>query len=165
MGMPAWKGFTIHHSLTKDGRGVSWGAIRRYHTETKVWAAVGYHYGIEYVSDAYGSAYEVFTGRPLNWIGAHARGQNKTHIGVCFMGNFDAGKPNKEMLVKAVTHILVPLTLGLHINQRQGLGEKDLGRLLVMHRSVAPWKSCPGEKFPMEELRTMFTDMLREELV
>jgi len=32
----------IHHSLTKDGQAVSWGAIERFHRETQGWSDVGY---------------------------------------------------------------------------------------------------------------------------
>ena len=106
-----WKGFTIHHSLTKDSGTVSWNAIRHYHMNTKGWRDIGYHFGIEQVGRLDSEAFEIFVGRPLTMNGAHARGLNSKQIGVCMVGNYDSVAPRKEMLIKLVRYLLVPLTL------------------------------------------------------
>ncbi len=158
--MPQWKGFTIHHSLTKDSGTVSWDAIRRYHVETKGWAAVGYHFGVELV----GHSFEALIGRPLTWPGAHARGLNTKQIGICFVGDFDGYEPEKAMLAKAVTHIMVPLALGLVSLRQLGSTDHTFRNMITPHTAVAPWKTCPGEQFPIERLMTMFSDMMKEEM-
>ncbi len=50
-------------------------------------ACIGYHYLIS--SDG-----QVWEGRPLQFQGAHATGDNnKGNIGICLLGNFDRGRP------------------------------------------------------------------------
>ena len=144
----------IHHSLTKDSRTVSWGAIRNYHMSHKFrgnikterqanelriqgyhvekpWSDVGYHFGIELA----GNYYETFIGRMLDVQGAHARGQNGDSIGVCFVGNFDTWAPPLKQWQKGLE--LIRFLLG-HL----GLNLSDV----YPHRAFAN-KSCPGKKF------------------
>jgi hypothetical protein len=89
----------IHHSLTKDGRTVSWGAIRKYHMTEMAppMVEIGYHEGVELVDDAY----EALMGRPWDRIGAHTLGQNYRSLGLCLIGNFDLEEPPPKQLEKA----------------------------------------------------------------
>jgi N-acetylmuramoyl-L-alanine amidase len=130
----------IHHSLTKDGLVVDWNAIRNYHIKTNGWIDIGYHYGIENVN----GEYLIQLGRP-DWAqGAHCKeqGMNNKGIGVCVVGNYDLGPPPKEAM-----DLLVILVSDLCAKYR--LSESRI----VTHNQYAPYKSCPGNKFPMDELQ------------
>jgi hypothetical protein len=85
----------IHHSLTDDSRSVSWEAIRKYHLQ-QGWHGIGYHYGIELVSDHY----ELFNGRKPDQIGAHCKegGMNGCSLGICLVGNYDHIRPPDQAL-------------------------------------------------------------------
>ena len=72
-----WKGIVVHHSATSSGTVES---FRRYHMDTNGWVDIGYNFVI--YRD--GTIHE---GRPLTIDGAHAPGYNKTHIGICLVGN------------------------------------------------------------------------------
>jgi len=133
----------IHHSLTADSGSVSWQAIRRYHMETNGWRAIGYHLGVEMISGVT-SRYELLAGRPLTWSAAAAKEQrmNSRGIHVCFVGNYDEKQPPAEMLAFALPHLAAICDLaGIQVDRRHVIG----------HREVAPYKSCPGKLFDMDE--------------
>jgi hypothetical protein len=138
----------IHHSLTKDSGTVSAQAIRRYHLEVKGWRAIGYHLLVERINDRY----EMIVGRPLTWSASAARERSMNHIGihVCFIGNYDLGPPPAEMLAFALPHLgaICDLT-GIQVDREHVIG----------HREVAPYKSCPGEKFDMDAFVRLLTGM------
>lgn len=95
--MRPWQGIITHHSATPDGETFSWGPIRRYHMSLG-WRDIGYHFGVELIRDE--GNYEILVGRDINMDGAHTRGKNDTHIGVCLVGNYDAIPPLPEQLEK-----------------------------------------------------------------
>ena len=136
-----WQGILIHHSLTKDSGTVSWQAIRHYHEKVRRWRAIGYHFGVEEIKSSGGTTYEVLAGRPLDWFGAHERKVNRTHIGICFVGNYDEVEPPVEMLRVACERIIRPCMKAFSIH-REGI---------QAHRDYKD-KSCPGNKFNMNVL-------------
>lgn len=129
----------IHHSLTKDGREVSWDAIRWYHTHTNGWNDIGYHFGIELVN----AHYEILMGRMMDQIGAHAKGHNHNSIGICCVGNFDLAPVPQVQLDR-----LVDLTQSL---MRVFSIPADR---VHRHHEFAAYKTCPGKMFQWGEFKT-----------
>ena len=128
---PRPKGFYIHHSATRDTASMSFDAIMRYHTETNNWADIGYDYLIEYIE----TTPMVFTGRGLQYMGAHARGFNDC-IGICVVGNYD-----DKALEADKAEVLIRLLASLIVLYPE-LSPDDIH----YHREVAN-KTCPGLDF------------------
>ena len=55
------------------------------------YTCIGYHYYI--TRDG-----KMHNGRPIEYIGAHAKGHNKNTIGICLEGDFREDKPTAEQL-------------------------------------------------------------------
>jgi len=144
----------IHHSLTKDGPTVSWGAIRKYHMTPASqggpadgpWKDIGYHAGIELVESGGVLYFEILVGRFWNEQGAHAgAGHNAGSLGFVFIGNFDLGEPPAAMLERGAKFIRFWMDLcGIPIEK-------------VRRHSEVAAKTCPGKLFPWAK----FIDLLR----
>lgn len=132
----------VHHSLTKDSTTVSWGAIRRYHTQTLGWKDCGYHAGVELVKSGNESYYEILMGRTWDIQGAHSKGQNHNSLGICFVGNYDKEEPPRAMLIVGVK--IIRLWMKLY-----NIAVSDI----LGHRDFLGYKSCPGTQFDLEKLR------------
>jgi len=127
--------------LTKDGKTVSWDAIRRYHTIDLGWRDIGYHFGIELV----GMHYEILVGRMINEQGAHTRGQNENSIGICFVGNYDLEFPDPQMWELGL-RLVGSLCDVLSIPKER----YDHFRSVTGHRDHSA-KSCPGHNFDLDK--------------
>lgn len=140
-----WSYVMIHHSLTDDSDAVSWGAIRRYHTEEKGWSEIGYHFGVELVS----GYYEIMAGRSLDRSGAHCKEDQMNHraIGVCAVGNFDLAPPPEGQIAA-----LRDLVQGLLFEH------KILVANVLGHRERATYKTCPGTQFDLDAFRDSLVD-------
>lgn len=101
--------------------------IEAWHLSKPGWIGIGYHYVIH--KDG-----EVWKGRPEHVHGAHALGVNKTSIGICLAGNFDATLPT-EAQETALRELLIDIT------ERYDIGTDDINP----HRTFAS-KSCFGSK-------------------
>lgn len=141
----------VHHSLTKDSGSVSWGAIRKYHTETKKnpYKDIGYHAGIELVKSGNELYYEILMGRMWDTPGAHVRGANGDSLGLCFIGNYDITAPKKEMIKIGAKVIALWLRLfNLTIDD------------IYSHHNFNIHKTCPGSLFDMAHLKMLVQEKL-----
>ena len=82
-----WEGVLIHHSAT--GPNVTVQQIRDYHVKVRGWEEIGYHGAISQES----GKWAFHPGRSLAMPGAHCPGKNKTHLGLCLIGNFMQSLP------------------------------------------------------------------------
>ena len=134
------KNIIIHHSLTKDGKTVSWNAIRKYHISIGC-DMIGYHYGTELIDDNY----EILVGRMMNETGAHCKQQNMNNqsLGICCIGNFDIDPvPARQwQLCLTLVRSLVDV-LQLSVDNIYG------------HNQFANYKSCPGKNWSMDKFRS-----------
>ena len=95
----------LHCAATPEGRTVSVDTIRRWHTN-KGWSDIGYHYVI-------GLKGEISKGRPIEKTGAHVRGQNRSSIGICYVGGVDVNMKAKDTRTEAQKNSLRVLLLDL----------------------------------------------------
>ena len=115
------KGIVIHHSASGD---VSANEIDRWHRQ-KGWDQVGYHFVIR----KNGS---IEPGRSFEVAGAHKRGKNSTHLGVCLTGDFTKHKPSKQQL-SALMHLVEGL-----------INRFDIQEVIGHH------DNCPGPNFSLD---------------
>jgi len=142
----------IHHSLTKDGETVSWAAIEKFHRETNGWSDIGYHAGVEVVTDNPDlAAYQIqaLIGRsPLAQASACPQGgMNTRALHVCVIGNFDLVAPSEQVLRALCRRVIVPWMREYGIAPSQ----------IVGHRDYNPSKTCPGKLFDLDLVRRMVT--------
>lgn len=81
----------LHCTATKEGQDISLETIRGWHVIGNEWHDVGYHYVILLNG-------EIALGRNVFTEGAHTSGENKTSIGVAYVGGLDEnGEPKDTM--------------------------------------------------------------------
>lgn len=139
---------TIHHSATacRDARtSAAIAAIRsiqRYHQDEQGWGDIGYHFLID-------PAGRVWTGRAVDWQGAHAGDdeRNQGNVGICLLGNYTPGDqgPPQPAQIDALAALVQQLCV------RHGVAAKDV----VTHRELKQ-TDCPGPylQTAVEGLRT-----------
>lgn len=117
----------LHHSASPMDR-TTIHSIHNWHLQ-RGWLGCGYHYVIH--SDG-----SIFQGRPLNTVGAHARGYNEYSVGICVVGNFDIEYPTlfqQEALGKLLLYLINDKLRGQSLSIKR---HKDVAATL-----------CPGKKF------------------
>jgi len=133
----------FHHSKSPD---VPIETIKKWHTDKppkgKGWEDIGYHFVIR--ADGV-----IETGRPLEMIGAHAKGRNKDSIGVCLTGDFNKESP---------TGFQLESSKALYYSECKKYG-KNLA--VEFHTPLSQEFPCPGEKLE----RIAFITSLRKTLV
>ena len=132
------KKIIIHHSASVDGKTQNWGEIRRYHTVSKGWLDIGYHYGIELVD----YDYEVLIGRFEDENGAHCPGQNDKALGICIVGNFEKMPVPLEQWAKALKLV------------RQLIKNHNLSRGDIYGHRDFKATACPGQYFDMSKFKS-----------
>lgn len=117
----------LHHSASPmDSTTIH--DIHRWHLQ-RGWLGCGYHYVIH--EDG-----SIFQGRPLNTVGAHARGYNERSIGICVVGNFEVEYPNlyqQEALGRLLLHLINDKLSGQSLS-------------IIRHKDISS-TLCPGRNF------------------
>ena len=128
--------YIILHHVKETGRRYDINEIHQWHlkreTNGKKWAGFGYHFFVD--KDG-----EIFTGRPVDAIGSHTLNYNSVSVGICFEGNFDVERMTEKQLDASV--LLISILSLVYKNAR-----------IRGHRNFNKQETCPGEKFPMEEV-------------
>lgn len=113
----------IHCSATPPTMDIGVKEIRSWHVNERKWRDIGYHIVVR--RDG-----EVELGRPLEMQGAHARGHNKTSVGVCWVGGVDKDmNPENNMTREQETELwctVQNLMLIYGIEKAQVVGHRDL---------------------------------------
>lgn len=140
----------VHHSLTEDGSTVSWPAIEKYHIETNKWKDIGYHAGVELITDNPDLSkykYQALIGRSIeqNAAACPQGNMNEVALHVCCVGNYDFIPPSDEMLYILVTRVIRPWSLEFNIPPERWVGHRDYNKN----------KTCPGTKFDLDHLRSL----------
>jgi N-acetyl-anhydromuramyl-L-alanine amidase AmpD len=120
----------IHCSATKPSQNVPIETIKKWHVEERGWSDIGYHYYI--TRDGV-----LHQGRPIERPGAHAKGHNKTSIGICYEGGLDEDGNPEDNRTKEQIYTIVSLIKGLKSDYEAEkiIGHRDLPRVS---------KACPS---------------------
>lgn len=110
------------------------------------WSDIGYHYVIRLDGT-------IESGRPINKIGAHARGQNKDSVGICYVGGLDASghpkntmTPEQRISVNRICRALCQvLNKPLALNGHREYSAKACPSFEVseVFSSLQEWMGCP----------------------
>lgn len=169
---PAW--IVIHHSWSPDrDKYNDWEGIKTFHTSWRFngdivtperaqelkaegktvvepWHKVGYQFGIEKVNNKI----EVFTGREIGEVGAHAIGFNAKSIGICLIGNYDIAPPDVDRFF-VLASLCRQLQREFNIPKECVIGHRDTFTLL----NEPVQKSCPGKMFDLAIFRERLLDV------
>ena len=141
-------GIVIHHSATRDTDSISFNAIRKYHVDTLDCDDIGYHDLIEETA----SGIMIFTGRGVQYVGAHAYGRNDM-LGTCVVGNYDVQTPSNAHVEVLVRSLVAKLAMYPH-----------LGIDNIHYHNETSTKTCPGTKFPQLAMLKTWVDVKRKYL-
>lgn len=117
----------VHCSATPPNIDIGVKEIRDWHVDGNGWSDIGYHYVIR--RDG-----RIGDGRPLGVQGAHAKGHNKTSIGICLVGGVDRdNKPDANFTAEQYISLVMLI--------KYLKGEFSIGKI-IGHRDVSN-KACP----------------------
>lgn len=130
----------LHHAAAKSCTPQQ---VHQWHLQNG-WSGMGYHFFISQEG-------QIFRGRPEDTVGSHAKGYNSKSIGVCFEGDFTVQNIPKAQL-EAGKELVAYL--------------KDKYKItnVKAHRDLMA-TSCPGSKFPFNEIANAKQNVTKENLV
>lgn len=152
----SWLRITVHHSDQVPGTRLdgtladSQEALRKIQhnaIENERWGDIGYHFLI----DASG---RIFEGRPLEWQGAHARGDNNVrNLGICLLGDFHRRPPSPAALA-ALEALLEELRAKNGLARSSVVCHRDLVNTVCPGDALASWvksyrRGAPPELFAL----------------
>lgn len=133
----------IHCADTPEGRHVTIEQINKWHIQ-RGFSSIGYHYVI-YLDGS------IHSGRPIEEIGAHCKGQNRYSIGICYVGGrMKTSKKAKDTRTIEQKGALIRLVKSLMTEYK--LKATDV----YGHCQFDAAKACPS--FDIEDLRKHLVD-------
>ena len=139
-----WKYIVLHHSASPTGNAAM---FDREHRE-KGWDELGYHFVIDNGRGGSDGAIEIGPRWLKQKWGAHAKTPdnrfNDFGIGICFVGNFEQGKPTAKQLA-AASKLVAWLMKTYDIPQKNILGHEDTGKSTL----------CPGKFLSVAKVRSL----------
>jgi hypothetical protein len=128
--------------------------IERAKEGKRPWACIGYHYVILPSGQAEAGRYEKMNG-------SHAPGMNRRSLGVCFIGNFETGKPPSKKQLKGGARLVAELCSRFSILPADIIPHHTVYRKYwnPYHKRKRHTK-CPGRFFPIGDFRRMVRDLL-----
>ena len=143
-----WTAIVVHHSGTKNGNAA---IFDKWHREGNHWEGVGYDFVIGNGTDSGDGQVEVTFRWQEQIAGAHCGGTagnwaNKDGVGVCLVGNFNSTVPTTRQMQSL-------LKLIRFLQERYGISKSRI----YGHNTTpgARVTDCPGNRFPMAELKSM----------
>jgi N-acetyl-anhydromuramyl-L-alanine amidase AmpD len=130
----------LHHAAAKS---CSAQDVHSWH-RSRGWIGIGYNYFVR--KDG-----QIYRGRPEDVVGAHATNYNSKSIGICFEGDFMVESMPKAQL-EAGKELVAYLKDKYKITKVKG------------HRDLMA-TSCPGSKFPFDEIANAKQKVIKENLV
>ncbi len=130
----------LHHAAAKSCTAQD---IHSWHL-SKGWIGIGYNFFVR--KDG-----QIYRGRPENVVGSHATNYNSKSIGICFEGDFSVETMPKAQL-EAGKELVAYLKDKYKITNVKG------------HRDLMA-TSCPGSKFPFDEIANAKQGTIKENLV
>ena len=119
----------IHHAGLRKDVDIDVPAIHDMHLGND-WSGIGYHFVVH--KDGF-----IEQGRPLEYVGAHALGNNLYTVGICLTGNYSLNLPPREQVLAAEQ-----LTAALC----QKYNFEPSNTTIFGHRELCA-TDCPGNKF------------------
>lgn len=108
------------------------------------WSGIGYHFFVRKNG-------EIYRGRPLYTVGAHASGCNSDSVGVCVEGDYSSERTMPAAQKISLGELLVYLKQVYPNAELKG--HKEVGAT-----------GCPGDYYPLEEMKKIFYNSESEEL-
>ena len=130
----------LHHAAAKS---CSAQDVHSWH-RSRGWIGIGYNYFVR--KDG-----QIYRGRPEDVVGAHTTNYNSKSIGICFEGDFMVESMPKAQL-EAGKELVAYLKDKYKITKVKG------------HRDLMA-TSCPGSKFPFDEIANAKQKVIKENLV
>lgn len=140
-----WKYIVVHHSATTSGNAAIFDlAHRRRGMEN----GLAYHFVIGNGRDSKDGEIEVGNRWLKQLKGGHVRSEslNQISVGICFVGNFEEGRPSRRQMAAAIELIH-------YLRNRIGTPYPEFRG----HREINPLPtSCPGRFFPLKAFHQIF---------
>ncbi|MGB0717272.1 MAG: peptidoglycan recognition protein family protein [Phycisphaerae bacterium] len=146
-----WRRIVIHHSATAKGDAMAFDRAHRH----RGYDELGYHFVIGNGTDTPDGFVEVGSRWRKQKHGAHCKTPdnffNDHGIGICLVGDFTRTRPTPAQLesLKELTTFLCRLC-GLHAGS------------ITTHRDVTGKTQCPGNSFPLAEVRRAVAHRARQ---